>query len=176
MDHLNSQFSSAEIKVIYIFFDYKSQQSQGVINIVENLLKQLLSTFDNIPPRVEELYDQWTLTNCRPDQGTLLQLLAMCSQNFSHIYGLFDAVDESSETYHADLVDLFSHLENLGYKLLITGRPGSPLSKLRNTLRNSHTLEIRANQSDIQSYVTSRVAQGVIRTKSLKLMEKANGM
>lgn len=125
---------------------------------------------------MEEFYNQYACNERRRDYTTLAQLLSWCSQQFSTVYAVFDAVDECHEAYHPEIIELFGQLEKFGLKLLISGRPGFPLTKLQNTLRNSKSLDVRANESDLENYVASRVENGKLRVNALKLIKKVDGM
>jgi hypothetical protein len=141
---------------------------QGAVNLARNV--QLLLNND-IPPDIEALYNE----NKQLGHATVFDLLTSCSQQFSTIYAVFNAVDESKETYHSELLDFFVHLQSLHCKILISGRPGSPLSGIRSKLQ-SHTIEVRANEYDLETYVCSRVHEGRIQNKCLKLIQKVDGM
>jgi len=104
-----------------------------------------------------------------------LEVLASCSQQFSTVYTIFDAVDESKEAYHSELLDLFVHLQNLRYKIVISGRPGSPLNKIQSKL-DCKVIEIRANANDLESYMYARVQQGLVRKLCVKLIPNVDGM
>jgi hypothetical protein len=163
---MNMQFSSeSNVKVVSVYFDYKSREDQNAANLAKSLLKQLLSDVDEIPAELEILYSK---VDKHLDTATVYELLARYSQRYSTIYAIFDAIEESAERYYSEIVKLLHRLERLGYHLLVSGRPGSPLNSLRDALFKSHTLQIIANDSDLESYVCSRVPKGKIRAKSFK--------
>jgi hypothetical protein len=104
-----------------------------------------------------------------------VRYLTLCSQKFSKIYAIFDAIDEASEPHQNEILALFAGLQSLGYKILVSGRPGSALNKLRCGLTDPRVLEIRADDSDLKQYVISRVKEGAMQHKCLKLVEEVDG-
>jgi hypothetical protein len=171
---MNAQFSDERnVKIVSIYFDYKSRDGQNAINLAKNILRQLLSDVDDIPAELESLH-------FKPDKPlktlTVYELLGRYSRRYSTIYAIFDAIDESAERCHSEVVDLLCRFERLGYRLLVSGRPGSPLNTLRDKFTSSRTFQIIANDSDLESYVCSRVPEGKLRTKSLKMVKAAGGL
>jgi hypothetical protein len=172
IDYLNGRFRGENVKIVSVYFDYNSQDTQNAVNLAKSLLNQLLSDPDiPVPEKIETLYNE----RKQLDKTILFEVLASCSQQFSTVYTIFDAVDESKEAYHLELLDLFVHLQNLRYKIVISGRPGSPLNKIQSKL-DSKVIEIRANSNDLESYVCARVQEGLLRKLCIKLIPKADGM
>jgi hypothetical protein len=160
-------------KVVYVYFDYPSNRTQTGTNITASLLKQLLSQLEDIPLEIESYYNESKHT--RPSRDTLVRYLTLCSRKFSKLYAVFDAIDESSEVNQNEILTLFADLQKLGYKILVSGRPGSAFSKLQCGLTHPRVLEIRADDSDLKQYVLSRVKEGIIQKKCLKLVERVDG-
>jgi hypothetical protein len=175
IDYLNERFTNANSRVVHIYFDYNFRQTQTGIDVIGNILKQLLSQVDNIPPEVECLYDESIRTGTKPNITTLSQLLTMCSQKLS-IFAVFDAVDECIDAFQEELFFLFADLQKIGYKLLISTRPHIDL---RNSLSHSRDFIISANESDLQNYVLTRLKNernDNLKAKCLELVQGAQGM
>jgi len=172
IDCLNGRFRSENVKIVSVYFDYSSQDTQNAVNLAKSLLNQLLSDPDiPVPEKIETLYNE----RKQLDKTLLFEVLALCSQQFSTVYTIFDAVDESKEAYHLELLDLFVHLQNLRYKIVMSGRPGSPLNKIQSKL-DCKVIEIRANSNDLESYMYARVQQGLVRKLCVKLIPNVDGM
>ena len=134
---------------------------------------------DDIPSDLESHYDA-SKTETPPGPSDFDKLLEEYRNNFTFVYVVFDAFDECSDENQKDMLALFERLEKSGYKLLISGRPQTP-GKLQSQLTKPHTLELRANLSDLQRYVNKRmrdenINDKTLKTKFLKLVKKVDGM
>ena len=105
-------------------------------------------------------------------------ILELCSRKFSSRFALFDALDECSDMHQKDILDLFVNLQKFGYKLLISGRP--PLADCYSTLSNVCTLEIKATETDVQTYINEKMKDKKVHKKvqphCLELAKAADGM
>lgn len=179
INDLKSRFDADEnVQVIYMYFDYKSQQSQSVVDVAMGLLKQLLASQQvDVPSELESLYS----TSTKPNLATCKRLLAECAKRSGTIYAVFDAIDECGEISQQDILDLFGHLQQTGpYRMLISSRPHL-LQNLRDQLKDTRTLEIYANKSDLKNYITKRLHEkGVkdanLKNRCLELANSAQGM
>jgi NACHT domain len=174
INDLKNRFpADRNVQVIHLYFDYKSQQSQTVVDIAINLLKQLLSRLDNIPNELDSLY----CANTRPDLPACKRLLTLCSKQFGTIFAVFDAIDECCDSYRKELLALFAHLLQSGCKLLISSRPHL-LRNLRDQLSSARTIEVYANESDLRNYITVRLREKGNKDTNLevKCLELATGV
>ena len=186
IDYLKNKFRDENVKVVYVYFDYKSQQDQTAFHTSGNLLKQLISQSQSkIPQDLETLYSKHIRTDTKPDQSTLNRLLASLSQEFFSIYVVFDALDECldecSFSHKQEVLELFSHLQNSRYRLLISFRPCLREQHLSDRLAGATRFEIRANESDLTNYITKRLMEEENKSVQLtdgclKLVEAAQGM
>jgi hypothetical protein len=181
IDYLKNKFRDENVKVVYVYFDYKAERTQTRIDIVRILLKQLLSQFDTVPPELESLYtlyDESICTSTNPDITTLTRFLTLCSQ-ISTIYAIFDAIDECSDVHQMEVLELFAHLQQSGYRLLISSRPH--LHESLNQLSDRQSLEVCANESDLRNYIIARlIKEGIVsdkfKAKCLDLINDVGGM
>jgi hypothetical protein len=132
---------------------------------------------DDIPSDLESRYDA---SKTPPGPSDFDKLLEEYRKKFTFVYVVFDAFDECSDENEHGMLALFKHLEKSGYRLLISGRPQTP-GQLQRQLTKSHTLELRADLSDLQHYVNKRLRDENInhkslKTKLLKLVKKVDGM
>src|SRR5277367_6438426 len=87
IDVVKDRTVSKKAKVIYIYFDYKSQTSQTTAHVAKTLLKQLLSS-SSLPPEIETLYDDYVRGTHTPTTATWIKYL----KEFPHcspIYAFF---------------------------------------------------------------------------------------
>ena len=132
---------------------------------------------DDIPSDLESRYDA---SKTPPGSSDCDQLLDEYRKRFRFVYVVFDAFDECSDENENGMLALFKQLEKSGYRLLISGRPQTP-GKLQSQLTKSHTLELRADLSDLRQYVNKRlrdknINDKTLKTKLLKLAKKVDGM
>lgn len=161
--------------MVYIYFNYQSKETQTAIQIVKTIIKQLVSGIE-IPEELDSLYKTSFQENTIPGMKELIPLLQSCSNRFSSKYAIFDALDECCDTHKEGILDLFVNLQILGYRLLISGRP--PLDASR--FSNVSTLEIRATDHDIETYILKKLEERDVRTKikigCLELVKGVDGM
>jgi hypothetical protein len=178
IDHLQDQFANETAKVIYIYFDYKSQQTQTGIDVLKGLLKQLLCQSQKVPPEVESLYTKSILEDTAPAISAFVPVLSSCSKDFACVYAVFDALDECSEAQQEEILSVLGHLQQFGYRFLISSR--LHFRKLQKWLSDIRTLEISANDADLDNYVTVRLQQegssDILKAKCLQLMRNVKGM
>lgn len=103
-----------------------------------------------------------------PSLADLIPHLTSYSQNFP-VYAVFDAIDECSDGQQADMISLFSELQKSGFKLIVSGRPHVQ-NAITDQLHDSETLEISADQYDVQNYIRARLKKE--ENKNLALEEK----
>ena len=109
----------------------------------------------------------------------LIHLIDLCSRKFSSRYAVFDALDECRDACQMEVLRLFVHLQQSGYRLLISSRPH--LHKFLCQLNDAQTLEIHVNASDLENYITTRLSkEGNIsdkfKDKCLGLINDVGGM
>jgi hypothetical protein len=130
---------------------------------------------------LESLYNASKSNLPPPQQSEWNRLLKEYRKGFTSVYAVFDAFDECGDQNQTDLLALFEHLKNSGYKLLISGRPHTP-GKLQSQLTSTCTLEIRAHLSDLQHYVNKRMLEQKIdrnsplKKKFLELVKHVDGL
>jgi hypothetical protein len=165
------------VKVVYIYFNYQSKDSQTAVQITKTIIKQLVSGLE-IPEELESFYKNFTEKTTNPRMEELISVLGPCSRRFSSIYAVFDALDECDDRYKEEILGLFVNLQKRGYKLLISGRP--PLDTCACRLNNVSTLEIRATHYDVEMYIKTKLEERdvrpKVRTKCLELVEGVGGM
>lgn len=164
--------------MVYVYFDYKAQQTQTVTHVARLLLKQLLAQSHGLSPELEALYETSTQECYDPDLPTLMWHLAWYSERFP-VYAVFDALDECNETQLDDMILFFTELQKISYRLLVSCRPH--LQNLSNQLRDPITFEIEANEYDLRNYVTYRLEKEKNRNVALEqkcqdLVKNVQGM
>ena len=106
-------------------------------------------------------------------------MLSALTNSFQTIYAVFDAVDECDVHQLNEIVALVANLGS-SWKVLISTRPHL-LQHLRTELPNVSTLEISANEQDLQNYIMSRLAEKgnrdrILQAKCMEISKGADGM
>jgi hypothetical protein len=135
--------------------------------VARSLIKQLLSC-SNLSPKLELFYDECITQAAPPSSADLIPHLTSYSQNFP-VYAVVDAIDECSDGQQAEMISLFSELQNSGFKLIVSGRPHVQ-NAITDQLRDSETFEISADRYDVQNYIRTRLKKE--ENKNLALEEK----
>ncbi|KAJ7710106.1 ankyrin repeat-containing domain protein [Mycena olivaceomarginata] len=152
LEHLADQSKNKNIGVACIYFNHKETQIQNLDNLLAGLWRQFI--WDKDLGSAVQLYEQHIRKQTRPSHEDMQKLLSSALIWFTQIYIILDGVDE----YPADWwTQLAKALTNLGpASLLVMSRPHIPPTKL---FLNLVTLEIRANDKDILSYVDTQVQE-----------------
>jgi hypothetical protein len=142
--------------IIYIFFDYKSQRTQTAVDIAMSLLKQLISPRDDIVRQIEYCH----VKGERPNMAACKELLTFYAEKRHSIYAIFDGLDEYNKSANetSELFGLFTHLQSIRCHLLLSSRPNF-FSEFRNRLNEIQTIDIRAEESDLENYIGARIKQ-----------------
>jgi hypothetical protein len=163
--------------VVYIYFNYQSRDTQSAVQITRTIVKQLISGLE-IPEELRSIYEQSLRKDLHLGMKELIPILELCSRRFSSRFAIFDALDECSDMHKNDILDLFVNLQEFGYKLLISGRP--PLAECYLSLSNACTLEIKAAEKDIKTYIIQKMkdkkAHEKVQPCCLELAKAAGGM
>jgi hypothetical protein len=141
-------------KVVYIYFDYKSHESQTWIDIARSLLKQLLSQLAVIPDDLAEYVMECKSKSQPVDSNTVIEYLLSLS-SLSPVYAIFDAMDECSENNLRKVLKLFNKLQGL-FRLLISTRHHL-VQSLRDHIDDVQVINIKGDTDDVENYVRERL-------------------
>ncbi|KAI9762012.1 MAG: hypothetical protein M4579_000648 [Chaenotheca gracillima] len=152
IDDLTQQFQKdPNIGIAWIYFDYRDQDRQILINLVASLVQQLARTCEDSWERLSSLYDAFVNHGTRPTLEDLSEILQLQTTSFDKTFLIVDALDECSEREETRR-KFVRHLEKLPstVQLLVTSRP---LPAIHTLLGDAATLEIRADTQDVRSYL-----------------------
>ncbi|PBK88668.1 hypothetical protein ARMGADRAFT_352705 [Armillaria gallica] len=148
--------------VLSIFCDYKSTVGQTVENILRSLLKWLVQDY-GLSLLTKTLYTgRKTKLPSLDDLTKCLSEALQCAS--SHVYIVFDALDELANDHREDLINVVR--ESLGHKihLLVTLRPDIGLDLL---FEGDTTLDIEASD-DIELYIRDKLSQSRCLASNVK--------
>ena len=184
--HLQQQIpeNAQDVAVVWVYCKFQERVSQTTTNVLGSIAAQLVS-------RRQDLTDS-ALTIRRKDSSStaanladIKKLLVQCTQKYTKVYLVVDALDEYSED-NLGWTDLITEIEALGshFSIMITARP---IAAIENHFSTASRLEVAARELDGRLYVRSLLKrpefQKHLRNDDTlrqhienKLTEKANGM
>ncbi|PQE22577.1 hypothetical protein CJF31_00001496 [Rutstroemia sp. NJR-2017a BVV2] len=186
VDHLMTNFrDDHSIGVAYIYCNFRRQYEQLPIHLLLSILKQLFQSRPSIPESVKKLYERYKGDKSRPTSTEILQVLAEVSSEYSRIFILVDALDESqlNPRDRAKVLTSLFHLQaRIGANLFATSRSIPDITK---EFEGSNIVEISAREADVQKFVDDqmdRLPAFVLRNPSMQdeikttIIKSVNGM
>ncbi|KAJ7591920.1 ankyrin repeat-containing domain protein [Mycena floridula] len=186
IDHLQKLTQGQPgVGVAYIFCDYRQSSTQGAIDVIGSVLRQLLINSEEIPGSLHSIHNCYKAVPPQPrtlhDFTTALEAQI---QLYSRVYLVIDALDESSSETRDILISTVHCLAESGrLHVLVTSR-----QTIGDEFANDSQIHIWANDGDIRRYITQRIRDGKELQKVVngdetlqdeiinKVTEKADGM
>ncbi|KAN0073009.1 hypothetical protein V8E54_009123 [Elaphomyces granulatus] len=168
VDYLEQSFEREDIAIAYIYFSYKEQDDQTTTNLLTSLLQQLVQRKTMISDGILSLYDYHAKRGTRPSLGGWSKVLKSEIENYSKVFILIDALDESNE--NSGVRDGFlAEIRKLqpSIYLLVTSRH---ITTIEREFENAARVEIRASDEDVRKYLEGRIE----RESRLKCHVKAH--
>ena len=191
-------FSGENVSICFAYCDYKDRANQTTINLISSLVKQMVLQHKNMPEEVVKRYSAHELDQSSLSLAEYLELLSSFPDSFQRSFILIDALDEIFTNEDEEDVLQFPLLEELlklqkqrsatnGYTLFFTSRENHVIQE---QLAGTRRFDITAADSDIESYIRSRIANSsqfrfankiqkdteLADTIVERLIEKAQGM
>lgn len=145
-----------EIRIAYIYCDYKDQSNQTATNLIACLIRQLIGNANRLPQQLTELYERLEKEKRRPTLEELSRLLVIVCNERSHTYVLVDALDELERLRERKFVlPLLKALPAGSTRLFVTSRPNH--KDINNVFSPELQISISAPDSDIRQFVREKV-------------------
>lgn len=138
----------------YIYFNSKEQHQQTPIHILASLTKQLAAKKQQLPNKIEALYDEQKGIK-KPTFDDLQAALLVVSRLFHRVFFIFDALDECEPSSLEKLLLLFHNLGKHGASIFMTSR--RYYEAIERSLCDAPKIELAANDGDIKVYVEERI-------------------
>ena len=154
VEHLDEYCERHTTAVAFIYCNYKERVHQTRRNLISSLVQQLIQRGSPIPETLRSFYDQ-NKKGRPPLEAELPNLLYQVVSNFSTVFFVVDALDESREddgtrsTLTRKLRELLPNV-----RILYTSRR---LTDIERQFEGCLHLEIRATNEDIQRHLESRI-------------------
>ncbi|VUC26662.1 unnamed protein product [Clonostachys rosea] len=160
IEHLMTQTSDdGEIGVAYLYFSYQRQEKHKLNNIFGCLLNQLSASRPAPPESLKSLYERHTKRNTQPCLVEILDTLYSVSAEYSGVFVVIDAVDEyqTSGGHQRQFIEkIIEYQKRCKINLLVTSRF---IPEIARFFEGGMSLEIRATESDIQTYLENQMWQ-----------------
>ena len=160
IDDIYSRFKcDTSIGIAYLYCDFRRQHEQKIEDLLANLLKQLAQQQISMPDGVQTLYDQYRNQPKRPSLDEILSILHSVSVLYSNVFIIIDALDECQVTdgCRAELLgEMFGLQARARARIFATSRFDPEIEK---DFEQSISLEIRASDEDVQTYLAGKIAR-----------------
>ncbi|KAF4993932.1 hypothetical protein FDECE_13283 [Fusarium decemcellulare] len=160
VDHLSARFDgNGRVGIAYLYCNYRHQQQQKAENLLAILLRQLINGQPYIPDCVQDLYNRYRDRRRGLTFHEISTTLHTVISMYSRVYIIVDALDECQESdgCRARFMDeILSLRDKAGANLFATSRH---IPEIIQKFEGGSSLEIRANNSDVWSYLDSRMSQ-----------------
>lgn len=167
--------------IAVFYFDYKDTIDQTAERVFSSILKQLASQQSKLHDKVKALFlpKSDTVSTSLDD---IISAIISISQDFKHIYLLFDALDECDYETQDCVISYLARISKdcQPVRYFVTSRPH--LNQIKKYFHTPIEFELSANEADIELLVRSRLKKNrelspdFIEEVLKKLTSNAGGM
>ena len=189
IDDLNNRFCKVDpnIGIACLYADYKDQNNQTLVRILESFLHQLLTTaLIPIPDGVIKKLNDIKQRNGKPGSEDILALLKIRLQQLKCAFICIDAVDELDPRVQQQLLDVLKELGTNNASIFLTGR-GHIESEVQKRLQvlQQYKITISASKEDIQEFLEQQIkddlnpdamTEALAKDIIVTITEKSQGM
>ena len=160
IDDIHSRFKcDTSVGIAYLYCDFRRQHEQNTEDLLANLLKQLAQQQGSIPDRVQTLYEYYRDEPKRPSRNGISSALHYVSALYSKVFIIIDALDECQvkDGCRTGLLDIIFELQataRVRANIFSTSRDNPEIVE---RFRESISLEIRAKDEDVQTYLAGHM-------------------
>jgi hypothetical protein len=159
IDYIWQSKASDDIRLAYIYCNYKSGVGTDSVSLLSALLKQLVQSSSAIDIPIKNLYEQHIRRGTRPSFQEISTALQEVSKSFSTVYIIIDALDEcpKADGTRSQLLTKLKDLQKVvDLRLMVTARP---IPDIEVEFRLFPILEIRASDTDVKRFVRGQIAR-----------------
>jgi len=136
--------------VAFFYLSYNLRSQQTPMHMLRAILRQLVETLPSIPHEIAELH----YADGEPSLHKIFDILAMVIKSYDLVFVVIDALDECSPESLEELLDAVQRLQGLGARFMLTTRFTNIVEKKLRDMDNCLSLEIRATDRDMATYIT----------------------
>lgn len=150
VEQLLRETHTAKRPVVFVYYNYKRQDEQTLFHTMQAFLRQVVSILPGLPKPVEELYTH------TPSVEEIKKILLEVLSHDKKLTIVVDALDECREQTRFDLLDFIEELQTeIDVSLLATSRDFHAAA-CNQIFSAQPSLEIKASQEDLETYVKER--------------------
>jgi len=159
INHLCGITESNDIRISYLFCNYKAQTDQSTPSLLTTLVKQLVQSRPEITAPVTHMYDQHSKRGSRPSLDEIFSALQSICSNYTVVHIMMDALDECAD--RDSTRDRFiNKLRNLqattNVRLLFTSHF---IPEVTQNFQSNLILEVRASEENMRRFVTGQISR-----------------
>ena len=158
MDHLINTYGSDDVRIAYVYCDYKDQAMQTAANLIACLARQLIGRPKKLPVLLEQMYKELEPQRRRPSLEELRRLLVTLCNERERTYVIVDALDECEaiqERRH--FLPLLQSLPYGSTRLFVTSRPNN--EDICHVFTPAAQINIAAPKSEIEWFVAEKMEE-----------------
>ncbi|TVY17131.1 Ankyrin repeat, PH and SEC7 domain containing protein [Lachnellula arida] len=158
VDDLNARFRDDEsVGIAYVYFNFRRQEEQKLEIILAGILKQLLQSRPSLPESIKALYSRHKQDQTPwPTAETPKELRSVIAL-YSRVFIVADALDECQNEHRTNFLSgVFDLKADTELGLFATSRF---IPEITSRFENSHRLEIRAREHDVQKYLRGHMSR-----------------
>lgn len=193
IDHLQDLVDSSgqpPHTIASFYFDYNDLEAQEPHNFVKSLLRQILSAYNQPPAQAKPIYEDFLRNKRPPSFKALCKIFLNVCRECKNATILLDGLDEcdARQNRRTILKVLKDVMDLPDVKMFATCRPSA--DDARSTFSECSITIIRANDSDIRSFVIERIEEAREESEEMQtlideqlgetittsVVEKADGM
>ncbi|PTB65133.1 hypothetical protein BBK36DRAFT_1169900 [Trichoderma citrinoviride] len=157
-DIYNRFHNDTTVGIAYLYCDYRRQYEQTIEELLLSLVKQLAQRQATVLNEVPELCSKYPTEPKSLSLDHILILLHSVSKLFSRVFVIVDALDECrADGCRTKLLDAIFNLQvTERTNIFLTARF---IPDILNIFKESATLEIRAQDEDVQQFITNQITK-----------------
>jgi Cdc6-like AAA superfamily ATPase len=158
IEELTSRFhADKSIGIAYLYCNFRRQDEQKTVCLLESLLKQLAERQTSLPSSVEDLYNSHRNRQTRPSLDELVRTLQSVVSLYQKIFVIVDALDEcqaSDNNLKAFLSQIFSLQASNRLNFFATSRS---IPHIVAEFKNCLNRDILASGEDVHRYLQAEL-------------------
>ncbi|KAF4497149.1 hypothetical protein FAGAP_6672 [Fusarium agapanthi] len=147
------------VGIAYIYGNYRQHDEQKLDHLLKSLLKQLIQGQSSMPANVKSLYNKHNINGTQPSVDEVSMTIQSVSGLFTQVYiivGAFDELQAIDGCRNRFLAQIFKLQAQCAAKFFTTSRF---IPEIIDMLEGSTTIEIRAHNEDVLSFLDSKLSQ-----------------
>ena len=153
VDHLSRRVKGPRVAISCVYCSYKDEAIQTPTSLIASVLQQVLRKRMVVSDDLRTLYERHELNKTRPTVKELSVQLQASVHSLEKFFVVIDALDECPDVKREEFLDHIRKLQPM-VNLMITTRPASHIA---NGFPEAACVEIRAKDTDIQSYCEAKI-------------------